>query len=148
MAVITRSSFHALSPFAMYQNGLALHSGLTARIASSDFRRAFSRSSAVQSCCSSKEARSQEPVSPIADHELAIKAPQPTRSAWEFGFWTHGQTWKRAGINTLRCLVGCTTGDFSALWMLRSSCPDLSMGTTMMISRKLIHRSRVASGCC
>ncbi|OJJ36185.1 hypothetical protein ASPWEDRAFT_96876, partial [Aspergillus wentii DTO 134E9] len=49
-------------------------------------------------------------------------------------FWSSQPTWKRAGINTLRCLVGCTLGDFSALWLLQAYCPDLGMGTIMALS--------------
>ncbi|GES58036.1 hypothetical protein ATEIFO6365_0004018700 [Aspergillus terreus] len=55
----------------------------------------------------------------------------PSRSVWDSGFWTCSSTWKRAGINTLRCLVGCTIGDFSALWMLQTYYPELSMGLIM-----------------
>ncbi|KAE8145744.1 hypothetical protein BDV25DRAFT_163931 [Aspergillus avenaceus] len=49
-------------------------------------------------------------------------------------FWTHRQTWSRAGVNTLRCLIGCTSGDFSSLWLLQSFYPDLGMGVVMGIS--------------
>ncbi|KAJ5085130.1 hypothetical protein N7532_009901 [Penicillium argentinense] len=49
-------------------------------------------------------------------------------------FWSCRSTWRRAGINTLRCLVGCTVGDFSALWTLQSIYPDLGMGNIMMAS--------------
>ncbi|KAJ5673737.1 hypothetical protein N7462_009176 [Penicillium macrosclerotiorum] len=49
-------------------------------------------------------------------------------------FWTCRSTWRRAGINTLRCLVGCTVGDFSALWMLQSYYPELGMSTIMLAS--------------
>ncbi|KAF9739337.1 hypothetical protein PMIN04_003947 [Paraphaeosphaeria minitans] len=55
----------------------------------------------------------------------SITAPQ---------FWTSTATWKRAAINTLRCLIGCTVGDFSAMWYLQLSHPTLSMGTIMAIS--------------
>ncbi|KAE8137285.1 hypothetical protein BDV38DRAFT_283123 [Aspergillus pseudotamarii] len=53
---------------------------------------------------------------------------------WQLKFWNCRSTWKRAGINTLRCLVGCTLGDFSALWMLQTYYPALGMGTTMAAS--------------
>ncbi|KAG2412823.1 hypothetical protein HFD88_010380 [Aspergillus terreus] len=41
-------------------------------------------------------------------HEKAASpaALPPSRSVWDSGFWTCRSTWKRAGINTLRCLVG------------------------------------------
>lgn len=49
-------------------------------------------------------------------------------------FWSSRSTWNRAAINTLRCLVGCTIGDFSALWVLQTYLPGLGMGTIMGIS--------------
>ncbi|KAJ5807727.1 hypothetical protein N7474_008996 [Penicillium riverlandense] len=49
-------------------------------------------------------------------------------------FWTCCSTWRRAELNTLRCLVGCTVGDFSALWILQSYYPELGMNTTMLAS--------------
>ncbi|OJJ01857.1 hypothetical protein ASPVEDRAFT_130291 [Aspergillus versicolor CBS 583.65] len=49
-------------------------------------------------------------------------------------FWTCRSTWRRAGINTLRCLIGCSIGDFSALWMLQTYFPALGMGTIMAAS--------------
>ncbi|KAL4935828.1 hypothetical protein BDV06DRAFT_206134 [Aspergillus oleicola] len=63
-----------------------------------------------------------------------MKLDPPTLSPWTRPFWTCRGTWKRAGINTLRCLLGCTVGDFSALWMLQIYCPDLGMGATMGLS--------------
>ena len=56
---------------------------------------------------------------------------------WQLKFWNYRSTWKRAGINTLRCLVGCTLGDFSALWMLQTYYPALGMGKIMAASSKL-----------
>lgn len=53
-------------------------------------------------------------------------------------FWSCRSTWKRAGINTFRCLIGCTTGDFSALWMLQSYYPEMAVNTSMLISSKFV----------
>ncbi|KAJ5814294.1 uncharacterized protein N7503_001044 [Penicillium pulvis] len=49
-------------------------------------------------------------------------------------FWSCRSTWKRARINTLRCLLGCTIGDFSAMWTLQSLYPELGMNTIMLVS--------------
>lgn len=49
-------------------------------------------------------------------------------------FWDSKPVWKRAGINTLRCLVGCTAGDFSAMWYLQSFHADLGLSTIMALS--------------
>jgi hypothetical protein len=70
-------------------------------------------------------------------HSNNIKATPPKKPRLllsESAFWTCRGTWKRAGINTLRCLVGCTVGDFSALWTLQTYAPELGMGTIMAIS--------------
>ncbi|CAD0097077.1 unnamed protein product, partial [Aureobasidium vineae] len=50
---------------------------------------------------------------------------RPRLSLSERAFWTCRGTWKRACINTFRCLIGCTVGDFSALWALQTYAPDL-----------------------
>lgn len=49
-------------------------------------------------------------------------------------FWSCRSTWKRARINTLRCLVGCTAGDFSAMWTLQTYYPGLGMNAIMLAS--------------
>ena len=49
-------------------------------------------------------------------------------------FWSSAPIWKRAGINTLRCLIGCTAGDFSAMWYLQSFHADLGISTIMALS--------------
>lgn len=67
-----------------------------------------------------------------------VSAPSlgSTSSLLSAPFWSCRSTWRRAGLNTLRCLVGCSIGDFSALWMLQSYCPDLGMNTIMLASSK------------
>lgn len=54
----------------------------------------------------------------------------------KLGFWASKSIWKRASVNTFRCLVGCTLGDFSALWFLQAFYPNLGVGTIMGISSK------------
>lgn len=49
-------------------------------------------------------------------------------------FWSCQGTWRRASVNTLRCLIGCTSGDFAALWMLQLWYPDLAIPVSMAIS--------------
>lgn len=60
------------------------------------------------------------------------KALPPSASSREF--WLSRPTWHRAGINTFRCLVGCTLGDFSAMWYLQAFHPDMKMQAVMAIS--------------
>lgn len=54
----------------------------------------------------------------------------------KLGFWSSKPIWKRASINTFRCLIGCSLGDFSALWYLQAYHPNLGIGTIMAISSK------------
>jgi hypothetical protein len=61
-------------------------------------------------------------------------APTPTSSVLRSAFWSCRSTWRRAGINTLRCLIGCTVGDFTALWTLQSYYPELGMNSIMLAS--------------
>ncbi|KAB8077877.1 hypothetical protein BDV29DRAFT_167612 [Aspergillus leporis] len=68
--------------------------------------------------------------SPTPCKKSATTTPPVTKLA----FWTDKPTWSRAGVNTLRCLVGCTLGDFSALWMLQSLFPEMGMGAVMGVS--------------
>jgi hypothetical protein len=53
-------------------------------------------------------------------------------------FWASPPTWKRATINTLRCLVGCTLGDFSSMWYLQAFHPTIGIEVIMAISSKLV----------
>jgi len=70
-------------------------------------------------------------------NDVGLNRPKKPRLLLsESAFWSCRGTWKRAGINTLRCLVGCTVGDFSALWTLQTYAPDLGMGTIMALSSK------------
>ena len=52
-------------------------------------------------------------------------------------FWRSSAVWRRAGVNTLRCLIGCTAGDFSAMWYLQSFHADLGLTTIMALSSKI-----------
>ncbi|KEQ91919.1 hypothetical protein AUEXF2481DRAFT_448780 [Aureobasidium subglaciale EXF-2481] len=66
--------------------------------------------------------------------EAKVTPIKPRPSLATRVFWTCRGTWKRAGVNTLRCLVGCTIGDFSALWTLQTHAPELGMSTIMALS--------------
>jgi len=77
--------------------------------------------------------RRQQHRSATATTKCCSKTKIPAATADE-GFWTSTPTWKRSGVNTLRCLMGCTTGDFSTMWYLQSAHPELSTVTTMSLS--------------
>ncbi|CAG8306985.1 unnamed protein product [Penicillium nalgiovense] len=100
-------------------------------------RRAFSGTTRAQACHTEKkqcpksvEREIQLPQTP----KCAKKLPSQPLSALSLPFWTCRSTWERAGINTLRCLVGCTAGDFSSLWILQTYYPDMGMGSIMALS--------------
>lgn len=65
------------------------------------------------------------------------KLPSQSLSPLHLPFWTCRSTWNRAGINTLRCLIGCTAGDFSAMWLLQSYYSELGTSSIMVASSEL-----------
>jgi len=77
--------------------------------------------------------RRQQHEQATATKKCCPKKKTPAVTAGE-GFWTSTPMWKRSGVNTVRCLVGCTTGDFSTMWYLQSAYPELSIVTTMSLS--------------
>ncbi|KAJ6091300.1 hypothetical protein N7467_003269 [Penicillium canescens] len=83
----------------------------------------------------------KEPSSNVPQEGKTCKSQSPITnpsstplSTLRLPFWTCKSTWRRAGINTLRCLVGCTAGDFSALWILQTYYPELGMSSIMAMS--------------
>ncbi|KAJ8662467.1 hypothetical protein O0I10_001426 [Lichtheimia ornata] len=63
------------------------------------------------SCCShQKKQQEQEPIPPITS----------------LAFWKDSVSWQRTRVNTFRCLIGCTTGDFSTMWYLQANHPTMS----------------------
>lgn len=52
-------------------------------------------------------------------------------------FWSSRLLWKRAGINTLACVTGCTLGGLSTLWFLQSQHPGLGIYAIMGLSSML-----------
>ncbi|RJE24653.1 hypothetical protein PHISCL_03019 [Aspergillus sclerotialis] len=118
----------------MYRIGFfPLRLGLSPQVTRSAFRRVFSSSAPAEACTSRKPGQNQ-PSSASTGCQPASAMRQPLRSAWTMDFWTCRSTWKRAGLNTLRCLVGCSIGDFSVLWLLQTYYLDLGMGTIMAAS--------------
>lgn len=89
----------------------------------------FSSSFHIQVC-----SLHQPKDSPMAQDVSCHGQKTAATSPWQAQFWAHRSTWKRAGINTLRCLAGCTAGDFSAMWLLQTFYPELGMGAIMAAS--------------
>jgi hypothetical protein len=92
--------------------------------------RFFSASASLQQKCHSTKKNNNCKKSSDPSH-LIPKTQQQLRSIQDPDFWTCKSTWRRARINTLRCLIGCTIGDFSALWILQTFYPGLGMGVIM-----------------
>lgn len=49
-------------------------------------------------------------------------------------FWNDNSVWKRAGFNTLNCLIGCSIGDFSAILFIQKYYPGTSMLIQMAVA--------------
>ena len=50
-----------------------------------------------------------------------------TSSILSPSFWNDRPTARRAAANTTRCLIGCSLGDLSALWLLQGYWPELGL---------------------
>ncbi|OTA65217.1 hypothetical protein K449DRAFT_392329 [Hypoxylon sp. EC38] len=79
--------------------------------------------------CESESPNSDQKKS-AGTHTCRSHTPSPS----SLQFWTSIPTWRRAAVNTVRCLVGCTSGDFSAMWFLQMFYPDLGVGPIMAIA--------------
>lgn len=109
-----------------WQRGISLNPCLT------HTHRFFSAFASLQQqkCHPSKQNNGCRKINNDASN-LSPKRQLQLRSIRDPDFWTCKSTWRRARINTLRCLVGCTIGDFSALWILQTFYPTLGMGVIM-----------------
>lgn len=67
-------------------------------------------------------------------HVARYKPTSSPSLASSIDFWKCRSTWRRAAVNTTRCLVGCTIGDFSAMWSLQIFYPELGTSSIMAIS--------------
>ncbi|KAE9371053.1 hypothetical protein N431DRAFT_441097 [Stipitochalara longipes BDJ] len=70
----------------------------------------------------------------LTSNQSCTRSPKKSVSTFSPQFWSSSLLWKRAGVNTLRCLVGCTLGDFSMMWFLQSQHPGLGIYTIMGLS--------------
>ena len=113
-------AFFRLSPAVVFGQRAPTRMTLRPGFLRSGLPRVFSTSTSLRDKCSSKQ------------RDEAPKAASVPMTSLEF--WSMKSAWKRASINTLRCLFGCTMGDFTALWLLQSFYADLGMGTIMAIS--------------
>lgn len=68
-----------------------------------------------------------EPVPASAVHH-------PANAVNPDAFWLDSHTWKRASLNTLNCLVGCSIGDFAMVIFLQKFYPGTSMTAQMILA--------------
>ncbi|KAI9147012.1 hypothetical protein HJFPF1_13042 [Paramyrothecium foliicola] len=85
--------------------------------------------------------RQQCTKSVSTEKKTSCQARVAAPTATSLAFWSSRPVWNRAMVNTLRCLVGCTLGDFSAMWYLQTVHPGLGISTIMAISSKYINRA-------
>ncbi len=107
----------------------ALHTSLTLSSRSP-------RSAACASCTAgttSEADRSQESTSPATNNASGIQ-PQHLPPIRSLAFWLDPPTWRRSAVNTLHCLLGCSIGDFSALFIFANYFPQVSMLVVMPVA--------------
>jgi hypothetical protein len=66
------------------------------------------------------------------------QTPAPTRPQplQDLAFWKCRHTWRRAMVNTTRCLIGCSLGDLSTMYYLMTYHPAMNAVTSMGLSSK------------
>ena len=60
-------------------------------------------------------------------------APPPSTPA-DLLFWSSRDVWLRAAKNTTRCLIGCSAGDLSSLYLLQVYAPEIGLPATVAAS--------------
>ncbi|KAJ5771314.1 uncharacterized protein N7511_003365 [Penicillium nucicola] len=96
--------------------------------------RPFSNIASMRGCHQETPSNTALARKTCKSQKFIAKTPSIPGSTLRLPFWSCQSTWRRAGINTLRCLVGCTAGDFSALWILQTYYPELGMSSIMAMS--------------
>jgi hypothetical protein len=95
------------------------------------------------SCCHAKhdsaspQQTAHKSISNINKHHVEHIHEHKPPSATDLSFWKDNAVWRRASSNTLRCLIGCSIGDFSAMFYLQThhtGLPFLAMMTIPMAS--------------
>ena len=74
------------------------------------------------------------PPSGSEDATTCSAPPGDDQDPAKLAFWNAPSVWRRAAANTTRCLVGCSLGDLSMLYMLQLQAPDLPLPVTVAAS--------------
>lgn len=84
-------------------------------------------------------------------HRHQTQASTPSKPLQSLSFWKCRHTWKRAMVNTTRCLIGCSLGDLSTMWYLMTYHPSMNAASSMSLSSTqtsdLFHQVNPADGC-
>jgi hypothetical protein len=75
----------------------------------------------ASSCCHKKIDdidKQQQPQQQQTPHQIELNSKSE--------FWRDRTVWKRAGFNTLNCLIGCSIGDFGALYFMFNYTPAIA----------------------
>lgn len=72
-------------------------------------------------------------VSSAGAYHLGAIVDEPMASAI-VGFWSESRLWRRAGLNTLSCLIGCSIGDFAMIIYLQAYHPGTPMAVQMALA--------------
>lgn len=72
-------------------------------------------------------------VPDAANDHCAVPQSGPSAPA-AAGFWGDGRVWRRASLNTLSCLIGCSIGDFGMIIYLQAFHPGTSMAVQMALA--------------
>ncbi|KAF9973663.1 hypothetical protein BGZ73_003101 [Actinomortierella ambigua] len=107
-----------------------------ATAATNDDNKEAEGKSPKKACCSSKKDTSASTLSSASSssschtkgHHATTTVKPPTAS---LAFWSDLSSWQVASVNTFRCLVGCTLGDFGMLFYLQSHHPSMAPTVAM-----------------
>ena len=76
----------------------------------------------------------QEALQPWPGYQILENNQSPNTRKSATDFWQDFSAWKRASLNTLNCLVGCSIGDFGMVIFLQAYYPTTSMAIQMVLA--------------
>jgi Copper chaperone len=71
---------------------------------------------------------------PMFQIELPVSAAAAVPQVSQREFWQDASTWRRASLNTLNCLVGCSIGDFGFIIYAQATALAWSMWAIMGVA--------------
>ncbi len=76
----------------------------------------------------------QQALKPFPSYQISENGHRSSVSKKSQGFWQDQNVWKRASLNTLNCLIGCSIGDFMMIIFLQRFYPATSMTAQMILA--------------